>query len=290
MSSASSPGVVGPVGLVGVVQPEHRRGGAALDHPTASPRARRRTRRAAKRCGPRGRRAGCRRSRAPVMTPSVPSLPTNSWVRSGPTAAAGQAAGRHVPAVGQDDVEARRPCPRPSRSGRTAGRPTRHASQPPTVDSATDWGQWPTRQRRGRSGARARARRRRSRAGRRAPATSASTSTMPAMPVRSRTRPPWSGTDAPHTPLRPPAAVTGTWASSHTASTAATSVGVGGPGHGRREPGHLALGGPRHRERPPVPAGLGHGGGLDRDLGARRRAGGRAGRRRPRPGPRPAGA
>ena len=32
---------------------------------------------------------GCSRSRAPVMTPSVPSEPTNSWVRSGPTAARG---------------------------------------------------------------------------------------------------------------------------------------------------------------------------------------------------------
>ena len=49
-----------------------------------------------------------------------------------------------------------------------------------------------------------------------------STSTIPAIAVRSRTTPPWSGTEAPHTPLRPPAAVTGTRASWHSASTDAT--------------------------------------------------------------------
>jgi hypothetical protein len=50
-----------------------------------------------------------------------------------------------------------------------------------------------------------------------------STLTIPDRPVRSRTTPPWTGTDAPHTPLRPAAAVTGTRASWHSARTAATS-------------------------------------------------------------------
>ena len=56
----------------------------------------------------------------------------------------------------------------------------------------------------------------------------ASTSPMPASPHRSRATPPNSGTEAPHTPLRPPAGVTGTRAPSHRASTAATwAVSVG---------------------------------------------------------------
>ena len=38
-------------------------------------------------------------------------------------------------------------------------------------------------------------------------------STMPDIAVVSSTTPPNSGTEAPHTPLRPPAAVTGTCAS-----------------------------------------------------------------------------
>ncbi len=42
---------------------------------------------------------------SPVMTPRVPSLPTNSWVRSGPVAARGASAGVHHLAVGQDDLE-----------------------------------------------------------------------------------------------------------------------------------------------------------------------------------------
>ncbi len=46
---------------------------------------------------------------------------------------------------------------------------------------------------------------------------------MPESAQRSSTTPPCSGTLAPHTPLRPAAAVTGTPASSHTRSTSATS-------------------------------------------------------------------
>ena len=40
------------------------------------------------------------------MTPSVPSEPTNSWVRSGPTAARGAPPVWIVRAVGEHDVEA----------------------------------------------------------------------------------------------------------------------------------------------------------------------------------------
>ena len=43
--------------------------------------------------------------RASVMTPNVPSLPTNSWVRLGPVAARRLALGVHDPAVGQHDLE-----------------------------------------------------------------------------------------------------------------------------------------------------------------------------------------
>ncbi len=55
-----------------------------------------------------------------------------------------------------------------------------------------------------------------------------STSTMPVRPHRSSTTPPCTGTEAPHTPLRPAAAVTGTRASLQTASTAGHLVGGGG--------------------------------------------------------------
>ena len=48
---------------------------------------------------------GCTRRRAAVMMPSVPSLPTKSWVRFGPVAARGPAAlGAHHAPVGQHDL------------------------------------------------------------------------------------------------------------------------------------------------------------------------------------------
>ncbi len=50
----------------------------------------------------------------------------------------------------------------------------------------------------------------------------ASTSPIPARSVRSASTPPWTGTDAPHTPLRPPATVSGTWASAQMRTTSAT--------------------------------------------------------------------
>ncbi len=86
----------------------------------------------------------------------------------------------------------------------------------------------------------------------------------------SSTTPPWTGTDAPQTPLRPAAAVTGTRASWHRARTAddlARPTTAGRPR--RRQPRHLALRGPRHGAGPPVAAGLGQRRGVGRD----RRAG-----------------
>ena len=87
-----------------------RRGGARPASPRGAGcagrrRARRGTRRRPRPTGARRLGAGWTRSRAPVMTPSVPSDPTNSWVRSGPTAALGAPPVWTMPAVGQDDVE-----------------------------------------------------------------------------------------------------------------------------------------------------------------------------------------
>ena len=104
----------------------------------------------------------------------------------------------------------------------------RHASHPPTVDRSMDWGQWPRvtpwpfRRPDSTSGPKVPARRS-------ATSDPVSTSPRPARPQRSRATPPNSGTDAPHTPLRPPAGVTGTRAWSQRARTAATcpvSVGL----------------------------------------------------------------
>ena len=50
--------------------------------------------------------SGCSRRRAPTMMPSVPSEPTKSWVRSGPTAARGAPPVVIERAVGEHDVEA----------------------------------------------------------------------------------------------------------------------------------------------------------------------------------------
>ena len=84
---------------------------------------------------------GWTRNRASVMTPSVPSLPTNNWVRSGPVAERGP-----LPPV-------RMTWP----SASTTSRPMtmssifpyrfeywpapRQASQPPTVERSIDCGQ-----------------------------------------------------------------------------------------------------------------------------------------------------
>ena len=137
------------------------------------------------------------------MMPSVPSEPTNSWVRSGPTAARGSrrcgSAGRR-----RGRRRGRRPCPRSSRSGCSSAR------RRGTRASRRRW--------RGRStGASGRASTpcsARSVSSSQVPNVPGSTSriidsrstpTIPLSAVRSRTTPPCTGTLAPHTPLRPAA-------------------------------------------------------------------------------------
>ena len=97
----------------------------------------------------------------------------------------------------------------------------RHATQPPTVESAIDWGQCPhvTPWRSLKSS---------SKTSPNVPARTStssefwSTATMPLSAVTSRSTPPKTGTLAPHTPLRPAAAVTGIRASLQSRSTAWT--------------------------------------------------------------------
>ena len=78
------------------------------------------------------------------MTPSVPSEPTKSWVRSGPDRGPGRAAGVDRCGRRRARRRGRRPCPRSSRSGWSSWPAPRHASQPPTVDRSIDWGQCPS--------------------------------------------------------------------------------------------------------------------------------------------------
>ena len=151
------------------------------------------------------------------------------------------AAGADHPAVGQHHLQADdHVLDLPVAVGVLAG--PRQASHPPTVDKSIDWGQWPRvrpcspRRPASTSGPKVPARR---------SATSdwSSTAPMPASPHRSRATPPNRGMEAPHTPLRPPAAVTGTRASWQRARTAETGrcrwAGPpprAGPVPGRRRP------------------------------------------------------
>ena len=98
-----------------------------------------------------------------------------------------------------------------------------------------------------------------------------STPTMPSNAVRSSSTPPYAGTLAPHTPLRPAAAVSGTCASLHDAHDRCDLVGVVRADDERRARRNLRVERPDHRERPPVAARF-------RDRGGRRR---RARRRSP---------
>ena len=85
-----------------------------------------------------------------------------------------------------------------------------------------------------------------------------STSTSPASRSVSSTTPPNTGTDAPHTPLRPPAAVTGIRASLHSRSDRGHLVGRSSAGTRRRRgAGTSPASDPVHRQRPPVAARLG---------------------------------
>ena len=73
-----------------VVEAQHgRRGAAAQDAPAGLEPGFERGEREAPR-GVRAAGSGCALSSTLVMTPSVPSLPTNTWVRSGPCAPAGK--------------------------------------------------------------------------------------------------------------------------------------------------------------------------------------------------------
>ena len=155
------------------------------------------------------RAAGWARSHTRVMTPSVPSRADEQLVEVG---AGAPAAGRRRcgrPCRRRARPRGRRPCPRSCRSACEYWPAPRHATQPPTVAMSKLCGKWPTV-----SPCAAP-----SSASRSGPNVPASTSTMPrgvvdattpGSPVRSSTTPPNTGTDAPHTPLRPPAAVTGT--------------------------------------------------------------------------------
>ena len=79
--------------------------------------------------------------------------------------------------------------------------------------------------------------------------------TIPVIAVRSSTMPPCTGMLAPHTPLRPAAAVTGTRASLHTRSSAATSALPVGRATAAARGDRGAVVFPDHRQRPPVAAG-----------------------------------
>ena len=107
-----------------------------------------------------------------------------------------------------------------------------------------------------------------------------STSTMPARPQQSRATPPKTGTLAPHTPLRPATAVTGTPASLQAASTAATSAGVVGPGDAAGRAGTWPRARPARWRAATSRAPPRRGPRRRRDLRAARRAGAAAARRR----------
>ena len=128
-----------------VVEPEHGRRGAPLQDAPAGVQPAGEVREAdTPPAAPRPGRGWARR-RASVMTPRVPSLPTNSWVRSGPIAGPRRlSTGADQPAVGQGHLQAGRPCPRSSRSGSSTGRlPGRPASRRRST-AAIDCGQWPS--------------------------------------------------------------------------------------------------------------------------------------------------
>ncbi len=158
-----------------------------------------------------------------MITPSVPSQPMKSWLRSGPTAAAGAPPVR-MTVRRRARPRARRPCPRSCRSawstGRRRGRrPIRRRSR--ARSSAGN----------GRPSGRARSPRRTFEVGPEHPGADLDDAGDRRRPRRvrrarsgraARRRTPERV--APHTPLRPPAAVTGTPAALQAASTAATCV------------------------------------------------------------------
>ena len=198
----------------------------------------------AKEAKPKARRpspsgTGWTRNRPSVMTPRVPSLPTNSWVRSGPVADRGP-----YPPVRTTRPSARTtsspmhhvldlPVPVGVLAGAPAGQPAAHGGQVhglgpvPERDTVTvpEPGLHVGAEGPGPKVGDERVRRR--------------PSPMPARPHRSRATPPNSGTDAPHTPLRPPGR-----GDRHPGLVAEGQdrghlAGVGGAGHHRRPGRHL---------------------------------------------------
>ena len=123
----------GPGRLGGVVEAEHRRGGAPSQDPAAGVEARRRSEAKPKARRPSPAGTGWTRNRPSVITPRVPSLPTKSWVRSGPVADRGPVpAGPDDPPVGQDHLEPDdHVLDLPVRGWSTGRRPGRPASRPP---------------------------------------------------------------------------------------------------------------------------------------------------------------
>ena len=121
-------------------RPASHRGGAS----SGRPRGRRRTSGRSRRRAVRAVGTGWARSHTRVMTPSVPSEPMNSWLRSGPTAPAGLPPVRIDASRRRARPRARRPCPRSCRSECEYWPAPRHATQPPTVARSKLCGKWPT--------------------------------------------------------------------------------------------------------------------------------------------------
>ena len=200
--------------------------------------------------------AGWTRSRAPQMTPSVPSRPDEQLGQVG----TGRRPGCPPVRTSRPSARprrARRPCPRSSRTGWSTGRQTgRPASRRRSRCRSTGAS--------GRGSARGRSRSSVSSGVPKVPGRTSttsevsSTSTMPARPHRSRTTPPATGTDA-----AAHAAAAGGGGQRHAALAGTREHGgdlrrstTAGP---RPRPGRdLALRGPGHGQGPPVAARLGH--------------------------------
>ena len=254
--AAGAVAAVAAGGLDGVVQPQHGRASRHCAAPCGRPRCRRRTWRTS--TPPGARSGGSRMGAQPHpgdRSPSVPSEPRNSWLRSGPTAAAGAPPVRTTwPSASTTSSPTTRSSILPYRVEYWPA--PRQATQPPTVAMSKLCGKWPT-------DSPWRSCSSSSRSGPNVPAStsttpdSTSTSPTPASPVRSSSTPPKTGTEPPHTPLRPPATVTGTVVAGagaqHGGDLLDRRRAHGDARHGR----HLAGERPVHRQRPPVAAALG---------------------------------
>jgi len=124
-----------------VVEAEHRRRRPNAGAPAGRLRVHPRSRRTRRHVSPGPRGPGGAGGRASVMTPKVPSLPTKSCERSGPDGGTGGVSARPYDGpIRQDDLDTtHHVLDLPVAGGVLAG--SRHASQPPTVESAIDCGQ-----------------------------------------------------------------------------------------------------------------------------------------------------